>query len=139
MCDIMNGDASSVLMNLVELCGWGNSLTDFCSLFGLISVSHLTYLLAKSGVAAATLTGGRNQDILGELLGVGRQAGALSATFPNEAPFVEELFLESVQRLNELQFPLEVRHSLFFIIFITLLFSLHCYFITLLFYHTVIL
>ena len=164
MCSLMNGDVSTVLKSLVEVCGWGHSTLDFSSLFGLLSASHLTFLLAKAGVAAALYSsdksnqnnknGGKNNndnsnsknsdkynskngyknnmddnndnnnnnnnnnnddryknhdtEILSELLGSGSQ-NLLSSTLPNEASFVEEMFLESVQRLNELQFPLEVR------------------------------
>ena len=123
MCKIMNGDASLVLKSLVEVCGWGSDLQDQCSLFGLLSASHLTYLLAQSGVAAATsisTSPSRTQDpnfsrglpsgaeVLGELLGGGRIGRSLSATLPEESSFVEELLLESAQRLNKLQFPLDV-------------------------------
>ena len=163
----MNGDISTVLKSLVEVCGWGQSTNNISSLFGLLSASHLTFLLAKAGVAAALYSsdksnqnnknGGKNNndnsnsknsdkynskngnknnmddnndnnnnnnsssdnnnddryknhdtEILSELLGSGSQ-NLLSSTLPNEASFVEEMFLESVQRLNELQFPLEVR------------------------------
>jgi hypothetical protein len=123
MCKIMNGDASLVLKSLVEVCGWGSDLQDQCSLFGLLSASHLTYLLAQSGVAAASsisTSPSNNQDpnfsrdlpsgaeVLGELLGGGRIGRSLSATLPEESSFVEELLLESAQRLNKLQFPLDV-------------------------------
>jgi hypothetical protein len=126
MCKIMNGDASLVLKSLVEVCGWGSDLQDQCSLFGLLSASHLTYLLAQSGVAAASsisTSPSYNQDpnfsrdlpssaeVLGELLGGGRIGRSLSATLPEESSFVEELLLESAQRLNKLQFPLDVRPS----------------------------
>jgi hypothetical protein len=114
MCNIMNGDASSVLKSLVELCGYGNSFTDPCSLFGILSAAHLTYLLAKSGVAAATgfyipSDISKNSEILGELLLKDGKMSVLSAKLPNETSFLEELLLESVQRLNVLDFPLDVR------------------------------
>ena len=115
---IMNGDSSIVLKSLIESCGWGNSMKDFTSLFGIVSASHLTYLLAKSGVSSSNSSflssSDRNKtELLGELFSVGnsgKSSGSinLSETLPNEASFVEELFLESVQRINELQFPLEV-------------------------------
>lgn len=123
MCRIMNGDASLVLRSLVEVCGWGNELQDQCSLFGLLSAAHLTYLLAQSGVAAATSIPSSPSNIhdtnfsrslpsgvevLGELLGGGRIGRSLSATLPEESSFVEELLLESAQRLNKLHFPLDV-------------------------------
>lgn len=123
MRKIMNGDASLVLKSLVEVCGWGSDQQDHCSLFGLLSASHLTYLLAQSGVAAATsisTSPSHSQDpnfsrdlpsgaeVLGELLGGGRIGRSLSATLSEESSFVEELLLESAQRLNKLQFPLDV-------------------------------
>jgi hypothetical protein len=104
----MAGDVSSILKSLVELCGYGTDIKDPCSLFGLLSASHLTYLLAKSSLAAATCTSYdalKNIDILGQLI----VKSDLSERLPNESTFVEELFLESVQRLNKLQFPLDVR------------------------------
>ena len=119
---IMNGDSSIVLKSIVEVAGWGTSMKSFSSLFGVISASHLTYLLAKSGVVASnsSLVSSSDQnktELLSELLSVGnfgKISGStnLSATLPNEASFVEELFLDSVQRLNELQFPVEVRTSI---------------------------
>ena len=119
---IMNGDSSIVLKSIVEVAGWGTSMKSFSSLFGVISASHLTYLLAKSGVVASnsSLVSSSDQnktELLSELLSVGnfgKMSGStnLSATLPNEASFVEELFLDSVQRLNELQFPVEVRTSI---------------------------
>lgn len=105
---IMAGDVSSILKSLVELCGYGKDIADPCSLFGLLSASHLTYLLAKSGLAATTCTSYdalKNTDILGQLI----VKSDLSERLPNESTFVEELFLESIQRLNKLQFPLDVR------------------------------
>jgi hypothetical protein len=104
----MAGDVSSILKSLVELCGYGTDITDPCSLFGLLSASHLTYLLAKSGLAATTCTSYdalKNTDILGQLI----VKSDLSERLPNKSTFVEELFLESIQRLNKLQFPLDVR------------------------------
>lgn len=122
----MNGDAIVVLKNLVEVCGWGTAHTDHCSLFGLLSTSHLTYILSLSGLTAASTLADTSIpiysiplahpnsnrggiEVLGELLGGGKVGRMLSATLPNECSFVEELFLESSQRLNELQYPLDVR------------------------------
>ena len=119
---IMNGDSSIVLKSIVEVAGWGTSMKSFSSLFGVISASHLTYLLAKSGVVASNSSFVSSSDqnkteLFSELLSVGnfgKISGStnLSATLPNEASFVEELFLDSVQRLNDLQFPVEVRTSI---------------------------
>ena len=119
MCRIMNGDSSIVLKSTVEIAGLGTSTKDFSSLFGVISASHLTYLLAKSGVVASNSSFVSSLDqnkteLLSELLSVGnfgKRSGSanLSATLPNEVSFVEELFLNSAERLNELQFPIEVR------------------------------
>ena len=47
-------------------------------------------------------------EVLGELLGGGKMGASLAANLSSEASFVEELFLECSQRLNELQFPLDV-------------------------------
>ena len=60
MCSIMNGDISTVLKSLVEVCGWGQSTNNISSLFGLLSASHLTFLLAKAGVAAALYSSDKN-------------------------------------------------------------------------------
>jgi hypothetical protein len=138
VCSIMNGDASATLKSLIEVCGWGNSPKDYCSLFGLLSAGHLIYLLAQAGVAAATVIHNTSNginisdhqtssdlstdmrstfnndvrsgvEVLGELLGGGKMGASLAANLSSEASFVEELFLECSQRLNELQFPLDVR------------------------------
>lgn len=127
----MNGDAMVVLKNLIEVCGWGTAQTDHCSLFGLLSTSHLTYILSLSGITAASTLADSSiplysipvthqnstrggVEVLGDLLGGGKVGRMLSATLPNECSFVEELFLESSQRLNELQYPLDVRKRFFF-------------------------
>jgi hypothetical protein len=70
----------------------------------------MTYLLAHAG---STTTSARSAhvanatvEILGELLL--SEDSSLTASMPNEASFVEELFLEASQRLNELDFPVDV-------------------------------
>lgn len=126
VCSIINGDASATLKSLIEVCGWGNSPKDYCSLFGLLSAGHLIYLLAQAGVAAATVIHNTSNvinntsdnqssidvrsgvEVLGELLGGGKMGASLAANLSSEASFVEELFLECSHRLNELQFPLDV-------------------------------
>ena len=122
----MNGDASATLKSLIEVCGWGNSPKDYCSLFGLLSAGHLINLLAQAGVAAAIIINHTSNvinvsdnhsssdirsgvEVLGELLGGGKMGALLAANLSSEASFVEELFLECSHRLNELQFPLDVR------------------------------
>jgi hypothetical protein len=91
-----------VLKALVEMCGWGSPVRDYGALFGLVSTAHLTYLLAKSG--SGNEGGSASSAIVSELL----TSPSLSSMLPNEASFVEELFLEISQRLNSLDFPIEV-------------------------------
>jgi hypothetical protein len=107
MRDVLAGDLAPVLRSLVDLCGWGRPVADHCSLLGLLSVGHMTYLLAKAGSTrdGAAATGHVDVEVLSELL-LGNNA--LTATMPNEASFVEELFLEAAQRLNALDFPVDV-------------------------------
>ena len=129
-CDIIHGDAAlfSVIRSLVDLCGWGRPTWDRCSLFGLLSAGHLTYLLTQAGSGLMGASGYVNTTIetIAQLLG--EQSTSLvvhngsnisqpsTADFtskirehmPNETSFMEELFLESAQRLNALEFPLDV-------------------------------
>lgn len=109
---VLQGNVSPVLRQLVELCGWGRPVSDYSSLFGLLCVGHMTYLLAHAGRANTSTSSGSlhvinpTVEILGELLL--SEDSAMTATMPNEASFVEELFLEASQRLNELDFPVDV-------------------------------
>ena len=130
-CDIIHGDAAlfSVIRSLVDLCGWGRPTWDRCSLFGLLSAGHLTYLLTQAGSGLMGASGYVNVTVetIAQLLG--EQSTSLvvyndssnssqSSTadlstrirehMPNETSFMEEMFLESVQRLNALEFPLDV-------------------------------
>jgi hypothetical protein len=89
------------------MCGWGSPVRDSGSLFGMVSTAHLTYLLAKSGsIGSDSMSvGPASSAIVSELL----TSSGLSFMLPNEASFVEELFLEVSQRLHYLDFPIEVR------------------------------
>ena len=108
--DVLAGDLAPVLRSLVDLCGWGRPVADHSSLLGLLSVGHMTYLLAQAGSTrdGSSSTGHVDVEILCELLLGSNSGSALTATMPNEASFVEELFLESAQRLNALDFPVDV-------------------------------
>ena len=136
-CDIIHGDAAlfSVIRSLVDLCGWGRPTWDRCSLFGLLSAGHLTYLLTRAGSGLMGASGHVNVAIetIAQLLGeqstslvVSNDSSSSSSSssssqpsttdfttrirehMPNETSFMEELFLESAQRLNALEFPLDV-------------------------------
>jgi hypothetical protein len=112
MRNIVQGDITPVLKSLIELGGWSDGPSDPCGLFGLLSAGHLTFLLAQSG-AGAGLTGGigGSSAVLSELMSLGLGSTS-SVELPNESSLVEELFLEVAQRLNQLDYPLEVRRSL---------------------------
>ena len=72
-CDIIHGDAAlfSVIRSLVDLCGWGRPTWDRCSLFGLLSAGHLTYLLTQAGSGLMGASGYVNTTIetIAQLLG----------------------------------------------------------------------